>query len=157
MFKRDVFSRPRFRVEAPSCLRSSVSAEETLDDSWSPLRRRWLVRGKRNLFIGKRDLLMTASRPCDADGFPFRLPNTNVPSVWKLVAILAEQAHVVHCTTSKMLLRCTRGTSAGVHACHGVLKRKPVVLPLLLQVQAGIEIKHKPVQWTTSRTRYLCA
>jgi hypothetical protein len=36
-------------------------------------------------------------------------------------------------------------------------RNRSVVLPLLLMVQAGIEIKHKPVQWTTSRTRYLCA
>jgi hypothetical protein len=73
--KKDTFSKPWFRVEAHSCCLSSLAAEKALDDSFS--------------------------LPCDADGFPFRL--TNVSCVWILVAILAEQAHVVHSFLVKVL------------------------------------------------------
>ena len=84
---------------------------------------------------------MTASRPCDADGFPFRLPNTNVPCVWKLVAILAEQAHVVHSIRMKVLLRFTLSQMILFrHAHNGLLERQLVVPGLPLIFQAGVEI-----------------
>ena len=35
----------------------------------------------------------------------------NMPGVWKLVAMLAQQAHVIHCTVSKMLYRRPRTTT----------------------------------------------
>ena len=70
---------------------------------------------------------------------PLALPN--VPRVWKLVATLAEQAHVIHCAGSKMLPRRPCSTATRGHARHGLLERTCIVMPLRLLVQAAIEIE----------------
>ena len=60
-------------------------------------------------------------------GFPFRLPN--VPCVWKLVAILAEQAHVVHSIFMKVLLRFTLAKTILFRHAHNGLPERQLVVP----------------------------
>ena len=59
----------------------------------------------------------------------------NVPSVWKPVATLAEQARSPLHRQTRCFLSDTRGTSAGVQACHGLHKFTP--LPSLALAPAG--------------------